>query len=231
MRGECPELKKKLKKEKLTFKKAKTMLATWSDEDEDKDAQATSGDEEIQYLMAKSEDSTEVNSSFENYTIDEWEEPYTVLFENFCIPCKTPETIFPRNPRHFFSPPHSRNPETLDPIASRRDPSSRRRASWSSASSGFAVAASEGICSRRRGSVAASEKEEEEEVSSPACSSTSCSSSCFRDPPRSFAPITKVQADPLLLLTLVVRCVELKHKVPGVPFDSLIDTLLISALS
>ncbi|MQL70151.1 hypothetical protein Taro_002455 [Colocasia esculenta] len=59
MRGECPELKKKLKKEKITFKKAKAMLATWSDEDEDEDTQASSGDEENHCLMARSEDSTE----------------------------------------------------------------------------------------------------------------------------------------------------------------------------
>ncbi|MQL77533.1 hypothetical protein Taro_009928 [Colocasia esculenta] len=99
-------------------------------------------------------------------------------------------------------------------------------ASWSSASSGFAVAVSEGVCSRRRGSVAASEEEEEEEVPSPACSSTACSSSCIRDPPRSFAPVAEVQADPLLLLALAVRCVELKRKVLGVPFYSVIDTLI-----
>ncbi|MQL98379.1 hypothetical protein Taro_031086 [Colocasia esculenta] len=48
MRRECPELKKKLKKDKFTFKKAKAMLATWSDEDADEDEQATSGNEEIQ---------------------------------------------------------------------------------------------------------------------------------------------------------------------------------------
>ncbi|MQL86869.1 hypothetical protein Taro_019402 [Colocasia esculenta] len=59
MRGECPELKKKPKKEKFTFKKAKALLATWSDEDEDEDAQASSGDEEIHCLMARSEDSAE----------------------------------------------------------------------------------------------------------------------------------------------------------------------------
>ncbi|MQL81988.1 hypothetical protein Taro_014454, partial [Colocasia esculenta] len=60
MRGECPELKKKLKKDKFTFKKAKAMMATWSDEDEDDNAQGSSGDEEIQCLMARSEDSTEL---------------------------------------------------------------------------------------------------------------------------------------------------------------------------
>ncbi|MQM23134.1 hypothetical protein Taro_056197, partial [Colocasia esculenta] len=59
MRGECPELKKKLKKDKFTFKKAKAMMATWSDEDEDDNAQGNSGDEEIQCLMARSEDSNE----------------------------------------------------------------------------------------------------------------------------------------------------------------------------
>ncbi|MQL92331.1 hypothetical protein Taro_024956 [Colocasia esculenta] len=57
MRGECPELKKKLKKEKFTFKKAKAMLATWSDEDEDENSQATSGDDEIKCLMARSDGS------------------------------------------------------------------------------------------------------------------------------------------------------------------------------
>ncbi|MQL69263.1 hypothetical protein Taro_001541 [Colocasia esculenta] len=83
MRGECPELRKKLKKDRLTFKKAKAMVATWSDEDEDEDSQATSGDDEIQCLMARSDDSNEVNSSFETYSITEWEETYTVLFEKF----------------------------------------------------------------------------------------------------------------------------------------------------
>ncbi|MQL81121.1 hypothetical protein Taro_013576 [Colocasia esculenta] len=83
MRGECPELKKKLKKEKFTFKKAKAMLATWSDEDEDENSQATSGDDEVQCLMARSNDSNEVNSSFETCSVDEWEEAYTVLFEKF----------------------------------------------------------------------------------------------------------------------------------------------------
>ena len=33
MHGECPELQKKYKKEK--FRKAKAMVATWSDEDPD----------------------------------------------------------------------------------------------------------------------------------------------------------------------------------------------------
>ncbi|MQL95273.1 hypothetical protein Taro_027935 [Colocasia esculenta] len=84
LRGECPELTKKLKKDKFTFKKANAMMATWSDEDEDNNAQGSSGDEEIQCLMARSEDSNEVNSSFENYIADEWEEAYTLLFEKFC---------------------------------------------------------------------------------------------------------------------------------------------------
>ncbi|MQL79287.1 hypothetical protein Taro_011727 [Colocasia esculenta] len=68
---ECPELKKKLKKEKFTLKKAKAMLATWSDEDEDEDAQATSRDEEIQCLMARSDDSNEpyVQQLFQPLTV------------------------------------------------------------------------------------------------------------------------------------------------------------------
>ncbi|MQL78850.1 hypothetical protein Taro_011287, partial [Colocasia esculenta] len=61
MRGECPELKKTLKN-KFTFKKAKAMMATWSDEDEDDNAHGSSKDEEIQCLMARSEDSNEVVS-------------------------------------------------------------------------------------------------------------------------------------------------------------------------
>ncbi|MQL73688.1 hypothetical protein Taro_006054 [Colocasia esculenta] len=72
MRGECPELKKKLKKEKFTFKKVKAMLATWSDEDEDEDAQASSGDEEIHCLMARSEDSTELLSTAPNTPVDSY---------------------------------------------------------------------------------------------------------------------------------------------------------------
>ncbi|MQM22188.1 hypothetical protein Taro_055236, partial [Colocasia esculenta] len=59
MRGECPELKKKLKKEKFTFKKAKAMMATWSDDDKDENTEATSGDEQVQCLMARSDDSNE----------------------------------------------------------------------------------------------------------------------------------------------------------------------------
>ncbi|MQL95692.1 hypothetical protein Taro_028362 [Colocasia esculenta] len=60
MRGECPELKKKLKKDKFTFKKAKAMMATWSDEDEDENDQGSSEDEEIRCLMARSDNFNEV---------------------------------------------------------------------------------------------------------------------------------------------------------------------------
>ncbi|MQM08011.1 hypothetical protein Taro_040856 [Colocasia esculenta] len=70
MRGECPELKKKLKKEKFTFKKAKAMLATWSDEDEDEDSQHNSGNDEVHCLMARSNDSTECLSTTTNLAID-----------------------------------------------------------------------------------------------------------------------------------------------------------------
>ncbi|MQM13681.1 hypothetical protein Taro_046607, partial [Colocasia esculenta] len=60
MRAECPELKKKLIKEKFTFKKAMAMMATWSDEYKDENSQATSGDDEVHCLMARSDDSNEV---------------------------------------------------------------------------------------------------------------------------------------------------------------------------
>ncbi|MQM16625.1 hypothetical protein Taro_049582, partial [Colocasia esculenta] len=59
MRGECLELKKKLKKDKLTFKKAKAMMTTWSDDDEEDNNQGSFGDEKIQCFMARSEDSNE----------------------------------------------------------------------------------------------------------------------------------------------------------------------------
>ncbi|MQM05326.1 hypothetical protein Taro_038132 [Colocasia esculenta] len=36
------------------------MMATWSDEDEDENAEATSGDDEVQCLMESSNDSNEV---------------------------------------------------------------------------------------------------------------------------------------------------------------------------
>ncbi|MQM12498.1 hypothetical protein Taro_045417 [Colocasia esculenta] len=74
--------------------------------------------------------------------------------------------------------------------------------------------------------VAASEEEGDEEVSSPTSSLTTCSSSCICNPFLSFAPIVEVQADPLLHFALAIHCVELKRKVSGVPFDSVIDTLI-----
>ncbi|MQM15725.1 hypothetical protein Taro_048676 [Colocasia esculenta] len=67
MRGECPELKKKLRKDKSTYQKPRAMMATWSDEDEDEgedeSSQDSSDDEEIQCLMARSEDSNEYSPS------------------------------------------------------------------------------------------------------------------------------------------------------------------------
>ncbi|MQL79012.1 hypothetical protein Taro_011445 [Colocasia esculenta] len=59
MRGECPELKRKLIKNKSTYKKPRAMMDTWSDEDKDEDAQDSSNDEEIRCLMARSEYSNE----------------------------------------------------------------------------------------------------------------------------------------------------------------------------
>ncbi|MQL95569.1 hypothetical protein Taro_028232 [Colocasia esculenta] len=103
------------------------------------------------------------------------------------IPLKTPETIFPETLDTSFPLPIRETPKPST-CSHRLSPRSL-------------------VCSRRRGSVAASEEEEEEEVSSPACSLTACFSSCIREPPRSFAPVAEVQADPLLLLTLDVRCV------------------------
>ncbi|MQL68906.1 hypothetical protein Taro_001176, partial [Colocasia esculenta] len=78
MRGECPELKRKLIKKKFEYKKPSAMMATWSDEDEDEDErdqdESDDEDEEIKCLMARSDDSNEVNASFESYTVEEWEE-------------------------------------------------------------------------------------------------------------------------------------------------------------
>ena len=78
MRGECPDLKKKLKNQMI--EKTRAMLATQSDEDEGKDKQSLD-DEEITCLMAKTEESSEVITSYENFSVDDWEEAYTLLFE------------------------------------------------------------------------------------------------------------------------------------------------------
>ncbi|MQM15343.1 hypothetical protein Taro_048286 [Colocasia esculenta] len=57
------------------------MMATWSDEDEDMQQEDESEDEEVTCLMARGEENTEVSSSFEDFSIDEWEEAYASLFE------------------------------------------------------------------------------------------------------------------------------------------------------
>ena len=78
MRGECPDLKKKLKSQMI--RKTKAMLATQSDEDEDEDKQSID-DEEITCLIAKIEESSKVITLYENFSVDDWEEAYTILFE------------------------------------------------------------------------------------------------------------------------------------------------------
>ncbi|MQM21978.1 hypothetical protein Taro_055025 [Colocasia esculenta] len=80
MRGECPDLKKKLKNH--TLKKIRAMLATWSDEDEEDQVENESDEEEVTCLMARHEENTELSSSFEDFTTDEWEEAYAVITRN-----------------------------------------------------------------------------------------------------------------------------------------------------
>ncbi|MQL68565.1 hypothetical protein Taro_000803 [Colocasia esculenta] len=58
MRGECPDLKRKLKNQ--MFKKTRAMLATWSDEDEKEQEGSESEEEEVTCLMARNEENNEI---------------------------------------------------------------------------------------------------------------------------------------------------------------------------
>ena len=80
MRGECPEPRKRYKKEK--FRKAKAMVATWSDEDLDSSEEREDQRENI-CLMAIEDNSSEVNSELDSITIDQWETLYENIYSKY----------------------------------------------------------------------------------------------------------------------------------------------------
>ena len=91
MRGECPNLKKRFRKQdsKNKGKEAKAMVATWPDEDSEEHSSDSSSptssqrsEKEISFMVYK-ENQDEVNSSPKNFTIAEWEEAYDILFKNY----------------------------------------------------------------------------------------------------------------------------------------------------
>ena len=80
MRGECPQMQRKIKKEK--HHKRKAMIATWSDEESDSSTQSESPDENL-CLMAHEGNSDEVTSETKNILNEQWEEAYEMLCEEF----------------------------------------------------------------------------------------------------------------------------------------------------
>ena len=80
MRGECPELQKKYKKDKV--KRAKAMIATWSDEESDFSSGSKNQVANI-YLMVHDGDSFEVNFELNSITIEQWEELYENLYTKY----------------------------------------------------------------------------------------------------------------------------------------------------
>ncbi|MQL91562.1 hypothetical protein Taro_024175 [Colocasia esculenta] len=138
------------------------------------------------------------------------------------IPRITPETIFPRNLDTSF--PLPANPETLDLVSPRS--SSRRRASSSSASSGFAIAVRASTAAGATSSVGEGGRRS-------VVASLFFDSVFFLVHPRPFSlvcPRRRGLGGSAAASRVGFRYVELKRKVPGVPFDSVNDTL-ISALS
>ncbi|MQM19253.1 hypothetical protein Taro_052254 [Colocasia esculenta] len=108
MRGECLELKKKLKKDKSSYKKAKAMMATWSDEDEDENAQESSDNEEIQCLMARSEHSIEISEQFARMKISSEVNRNTLEHEEqMCVPKDVPSKA--KWQRSIYSPKGPQN--------------------------------------------------------------------------------------------------------------------------
>ncbi|MQL85784.1 hypothetical protein Taro_018306, partial [Colocasia esculenta] len=84
MKGECPENKKEKYKKIHKFKKPKAMVPTWSDEDsseKDEEKSSSSESEEICF-MANSSDG-KVSTYFEGYSIDDWQDAYAELVENY----------------------------------------------------------------------------------------------------------------------------------------------------
>ena len=78
MRGECPKLLRKIKKER--HHKNKAMVATWSDEDSYTSSSSEDQKENL-CLMAIEENSREVNFELESISNKQWEEAYELLYE------------------------------------------------------------------------------------------------------------------------------------------------------
>ncbi|MQL68645.1 hypothetical protein Taro_000915 [Colocasia esculenta] len=85
MKGECPENKKEKHKKFQKFKKPKAMLATWSDEDssEEEEERKSSSSESVEVCFMANSSDGKVSTSFEDYTIDDWQDAYAGLVEKF----------------------------------------------------------------------------------------------------------------------------------------------------
>ena len=81
MRGECPKLLRKLKKEK--HHKSKAMVATWSDEELGTSSSSSEDQIDNLCLMAHESNTCEVNSDLESISNEQWEEAYELLYEKF----------------------------------------------------------------------------------------------------------------------------------------------------
>ena len=80
MRGECPELLKKLKKEKS--RRPRAMVATWSDEDSTEQSSEDMNElMESLCLMAHNDD--QVNSEPEEISSEDWEIAYLALYDRY----------------------------------------------------------------------------------------------------------------------------------------------------
>ena len=74
----------KLKQIKGKTTKPRAMVYTWSEEEEEDEGDTSFDDEDNRklYLMAKEgEENDQVSSSFENYTLSDWEDAYAELVD------------------------------------------------------------------------------------------------------------------------------------------------------
>lgn len=80
MRGECPQMLKKATKSK--GRKPRAMVATWSDDESEQESEKSNSEDEIG-LMAFEDKDTEVSTSYDSYTVDDWIEEYASLMDKF----------------------------------------------------------------------------------------------------------------------------------------------------
>ena len=80
MRGECPELIKKLKKEKS--RRPRAMMATWSDEDSTEQS-SEELDELMESLCLMAHNDDQVNSEPEEISSEDWEIAYLALYDRY----------------------------------------------------------------------------------------------------------------------------------------------------